>query len=250
MGFFATIRKLWRMIKNIPKMIKRAIDKAIEAMFRKPLAGIMELIETFRRIMCFFSTIPKRGRNITSGVSNIFLGIEKKWHGVGKSIYAGYESTTSLIEYSGEWAQSRTECIIKFITNLYKCVFFYIIKAIGNIILVFIIVPIKYFSYMFGMNADKRIENIGTAIEKLDSFIFSRWRFHINKFPKSIREDCFTCVRLKNEAVSKKSDELGNTFNVEIPKIMRNSGAYELGRAKRQFNESSKVIVREPQHVK
>ena len=103
------------MVKNIPKMIANAINKAIETLFRKPLAGIMEVIETFRRIMCFFKTIPKRGRNITSGVSNIFSGVEKKWDGLGKSISAGFNSTTTLLVYSGEWAQTRTECIIKFI---------------------------------------------------------------------------------------------------------------------------------------
>jgi hypothetical protein len=210
----------------------------------------MEVIETFRRIMCFFKTIPKRGRNITSGVSNIFLGVEKKWDGLGKSLSAGFKSTTTLLAYSGEWAQSRTECIIKFITNLYKCVFFYIVKAIGNIILVLIVVPIKYFGYMLGMNMDNRFKNLGDAIENIDTFIYSILGFHLIYFPKSIREDCFTCVRLKNAAVSKKTDELGDTFNHEIPKIMSDAGNYEFGRAKRQFNESSKVIVREPQHVK
>jgi hypothetical protein len=250
MGIFSTLRKLWRMIKNIPKIIANAINKAIEAMFRKPLAGIMEVIETFRRIMCFFKTIPKRGRNITSGVSNIFLSVEKKWDGIGKSISTGYKSTTTLLAYSGEWAQTRTECIIKFITNLYKCIFFYILKSIGNIIYVLVIIPIKYFGYMLGMNMDNRLKIWGVAFNNIDNIIYSLLGFRVGSFPKSIQEDCFTCVRLKNAAVSKKADELSDTFKIEIPKIMSVAGDYEFGRAKRQFNESSKVIVREPRDVK
>ena len=42
--------------------INDAIDWAIENLFRKPLNGIMMVIETVKRIVCFFESIPKRGR--------------------------------------------------------------------------------------------------------------------------------------------------------------------------------------------
>ena len=48
----------------------------------------------------------------------------------------------------------------------------------------------------------------------------------------------------------KKANKLGDTFTKEIPNIMSDAGNYEFGRAQRQFNESSKVIVREPGQVK
>jgi hypothetical protein len=103
---------------------------------------------------------------------------------------------------------------------------------------------------MLGMNMDNRLKIWGVAFNNIDTFIYSILGFRIGSFPKSIQEDCFTCVRLKNAAVSKKADELSDTFKIEIPKIMSVAGDYEFGRAKRQFNESSKVIVREPRDVK
>ena len=229
--------------------INDAIDWAIENLFRKPLNGIMMVIETVKRIVCFFESIPKRGRNITHGVNNIFSGVAGKFKALGESAEAGYNSTTTFVGYSGEWAISRTECIIKFIINLYKCIFFYILKCIGNICYILIVEPIKYFSYKLGMNADKRIEQISIAIEKMDTIFYSFFGFHLIYFPKSIREDCFVCKRLKNSAVSKKADDVADTFNKKIPEIMKRGGATQFNRADRQFKESSKVYVREPWHV-
>ena len=99
------------------------------------------------------------------------------------------------------------------------------------------------------MNADKRIEQISIAIEKMDTIFYSFFGFHLIYFPKSIREDCFVCKRLKNSAVSKKADDVADTFNKKIPEIMKRGGATQFNRADRQFKESSKVHVREPWHV-
>ena len=38
--------------------------------------GIKYMIETFKRIVCFFNSVPTRIRNINSGFSNIFKGIK------------------------------------------------------------------------------------------------------------------------------------------------------------------------------
>lgn len=244
------LKKAMETIANIPRMIQDAIDKAIEQMFRVPLDGIMTMIENFKRIICFLESMPKRARNVTSGVNNIFLGVEKKVDAVGKSFSAGIESTGILFAYGGEYAGSRMRCIVQFIQNFYKCVFFYILKSIGGILKIIILKPIEYVGSMFGVNMEARIDQIGEGIITIDQFFYSMFGFHIIYFPESVRKDCFTCVRLKGSAVSKRADELKYTFDTEIPKIMMEEGGdAEFRRAKNQFTESSVIAPREPNEV-
>lgn len=250
--------KLWKKIKdaakiiaNIPRMIGDAIQNAIEKMFRVPLDGIMAMIENFKRIICFLESMPLRTRNVSSGVGNIFLGVEKKVAAIGKSFRAGMESTGTLFTYGGEYAGSRLRCIMNFIKNFYKCVFFYILKAIGGILKVIILKPIGWVGSIFGIDMETRFEMIGNGIIELDWFLFSIIGFHIIYFPESIRKDCFTCIRLKDSAVSKRADELRYTFDTRIPQIMTTEGGdREFSRAKNQFTESSVLVPREPGEVK
>jgi hypothetical protein len=181
-------------------------------------------------------------------VENIFVGIGNKYAAIGKSLDAGFDSTTTLFSYSGEWAASRTKCIIKFISNFYKCAFFYILKIIGNILKIIILLPIKFVLNLFGINADNRIQQISDGIGMMDAFAYSLFGFHIFYFPDSVRKDCFTCVRLKNSAVSKKADDLAHTITTKIPEFMA-TGDADFNRAKNQLAEMSVLVPREPHKV-
>ena len=250
MSIFKKIANLFKMIARIPKMIADAVVRGIERLFRKPLAGIYALIETFRRIVCFLESLPTRARNVTSGVSNIFLGVEKKVDAIGKSFSVGIESTGTLFAYGGEYAASRLRCIVKFIQNFYKCIFFYVLKSIGSILKVIILKPIEYIGSMFGINMEARFEQIGNGIITMDQFFYSIFGFHLIYFPESVRKDCFTCVRLKSSAVSKQADEWTDTFSKKIPKIMTEEGGdREFRRANNQFAEMSVLVPRQPHEV-
>ena len=250
MSIFSKLRDAFRMIARIPQMIGDAINNAIEKMFRVPLDGIMTMIENFKRIICFLESMPKRARNVTSGVSNIFSGVEKKVDALGKSFSAGIESTGTLFAYTGEYAGSRLRCIVQFIKNFYKCIFFYVLKAIGSILKVITLKPIEYIGNMFGINMEVRFDQIGEGIIIADQYFYSLFGFHIIYFPESVRKDCFTCVRLKGSAVSKQADEWTYTFSKKIPKIMTEEGGdAEFRQAKNQFTESSVLAPREPGDV-
>jgi len=250
MSIFKKIAELFKKIARIPKMIADAIVNAIEKMFRKPLAGIMTMIENFKRIVCFLNSLPTRARNVTAGVSNIFLGVEKKVDAIGKSFSAGIESTGTLFAYGGEYAGSRVRCIMKFIQNFYKCVFFYILKSIGGILKIIILKPIEYIGSMFGVNMEAQFEKMGEGIILFDQVFYSICGFHLIYFPESVRKDCFTCVRLKGSAVSKRADEWKYTFDTRIPQIMTEEGGdKEFRRAKNQFAEMSVLVPRQPHEV-
>ena len=250
MSIWSKIVDAFKTIARIPQMIADAINKAIEKIFRVPLAGIMEMIENFKRIICFLESLPTRARNVTAGVSNIFLGVEKKVDAIGKSFSVGIESTGTLFAYGGEYASSRLRCIVKFIQNFYKCIFYYVLKCIGSILKVITLKPIEYIGNMFGINMDAKFEQIGNGIIIADQYFHSFFGFHLIYFPESVRKDCFTCVRLKGSVVAKQADEWTDTFSKKIPKIMTEEGGdMEFRRAKNQFTESSKIIVRDPNEV-
>ena len=110
--------------------IKKAVNKAIDALFRAVFGGVLRMIENFRRIVCFLESLPLRARNVTSGVQNIFEGVAKKVEAIGKSINAGAASTGSLFAYTGEYAGTRLECVVQFIKNFYKCSIFYFLRIL------------------------------------------------------------------------------------------------------------------------
>jgi hypothetical protein len=123
------------------------------------------------------------------------------------------------------------------------------LKAIGGILKVIVMKPTGFFGSMVGIDTDSIFTNIGNGLEYLDSVWYSIAGFHLIYFPESVRNDCFTCVRLKGSAVANKAIELEKTFTTKIPQIMADGGAKEFNRAKNQFNESSVLVPREPQEV-
>jgi len=88
------------------------------------------------------------------------------------------------------------------------------------------------------------------GLDMIDAFFYSIFGFHLIYFPESIRKDCFTCVRLKDSAVSNAADNLATTFNTRIPHIMTEDGGNpEFRRARNQFRETSVLVPREPRNV-
>ena len=75
------------------------------------------------------------------------------------------------------------------------------------------------------------------------------FEFHLNYFTKNIYKDCFSCRRLKDSALSNAGKEWQDTFTKKIPQIMKDGGAKEFRRAKKQFNETSVLVPREPHNV-
>jgi len=231
-------------------MIADAIKNAIDSMFRKAFSGILKMIEDFRRIVCFLESLGLRGRNITSGVENIFNGVAKKVEAIGKSFKAGFDSTGTLLSYTGEYAETRIECITKFIKNFYKCAIFYVIRIICEIIYAIITLPIIFVCYLFGIDFDKMVFTpVSEGLLYIGSFIGVDIEFYLKYFSESIYEDCFACKRLKGSALVNAGKEWQDTFDKKIPKIMKDGGAKEFRRAKNQFNEVSVLVPRNPTKV-
>ena len=232
------------------RKIKRAVNKAIDSLFRSVFGGVMRMIENFKRIVCFLESLPLRARNVTSGVENIFEGVAKKVEAIGKSFSAGFESTGTLFSYTGEYAGTRLECVMQFIKNFYKCAIFYFIRILCEIVYAIITLPFIFIGYLFGLDVDKRVFKPATeGLMYAGTLIGFNIEFHLKYFTKNIYKDCFSCRRLKDSALENAGKRWQDTFTKKIPKIMKDGGAKEFRRAKNQFNETSVLIPREPHLV-
>tara|TARA_B100000902_G_scaffold336675_1_gene337095 strand:- start:1486 stop:2205 length:720 start_codon:yes stop_codon:yes gene_type:complete len=232
------------------RAIKRAVNAAIDALFRAVFGGVMRMIENFKRIVCFLESLPLRARNVTSGVQNIFEGVGKKVEAIGKSFSLGFERTGTLVEYTGEYAETRIECVTKFIKNFYKCALFYLIRIFCEIMYAIITLPVIYVSYLFGVDANKVLFTpIAEGMTYISSYFGFDIIFYLKYLTEGIHDDCYSCRRLKDSALENAGKRWQDTFTKDIPKIMKDGGAKEFRRAKNQFNESSVLIPREPHLV-
>jgi hypothetical protein len=254
--FFDSINKKFKkiseFIKSIPDTledvandVKEELNKALNDMKKiimKPMDGIDEMISDFKKLMCLFESFPNRIANAISGVDLIFQGIGEQYNLIMKAAGRGFDETSTLTNYSIVFFNSYLKCFMKFLLNMYKCFFFYMVDAIGKFIYLPIRIIMWFLKVSLGFDLYPTEKKIWNGIEYIDSIIFSTFQFHIIHFPKSIRDDCYTCIRLRKEVVNRQGRKVDHTFNVEIPEIINEGIKNKVGIAKmrkgaRHFDE-------------
>jgi hypothetical protein len=110
-------------------------------------------------------------------------------------------------------------CLFKNITNLQACMFYYILEIFGQILYL----PIRLLLWVasqFKINLYPIEKFIWDKIEYIDSIIFNYGGFHICHYPKSIREQCYKCRRVKISALDKHTAPLVRDLTVTVPKLL------------------------------
>ena len=216
--------------------------------------GIAYMIETFKRIICFLASVPKRIQNINAGFENIFNGINAEFDAIGKSFVMGVDSISLLGLYVGEYITTQSSCAFKFASNFFSCVFFYLMDIIIYCVktVIYLIVQTVYWIIFTIFNIDisyveqQFYEALG-VFDKITAPYIGFSILNIN-WPKNIRERCYLCKRLKSSAVKNKAKNVDITFNEKIPKLFgRSRGIIRRGR--HQFEEMFKLHVRHPSKV-
>lgn len=209
--------------------------------------GIKYMIETFKRIICFFGSVPMRVRNINAGFENIFNGINAEFDAIGKSFKMGFSSINVLALYIGELISTYVGCGFKFFENFFDCIFYYIVDAV----LYIIYLPIKIIIWLFKLISidftyvEERVYN---GLKTLNDFLYPIIGFQIIHWPKPVREKCYLCKRLKVDAVKNKANDVSVTFKEKIPQNFGKSrDKFRIG--KRQFEEIFATVVRPPNEI-
>jgi hypothetical protein len=121
----------------------------------------------------------------------------------------------SIFTFSYTWMM----CLFKNIANIQACFFYYLLEIIGQILYL----PIRIILWMvFKCGYDLyKYEKMGwDVIELIDDNVFYYADFHICHFPKSIREKCYNCKRLKVSALVQHSTPLINVLVNDVPNNM------------------------------
>jgi phage-related protein len=217
--------------------------------------GVKYMIETFKRIICFLASVPKRVSNINAGFENIFNGINEEFDAIGKSFGMGVESISLFGLYVGEFIKTYSMCGFKFVANFFGCVFYYIIDiivyCIKTIIYLFIqsIYWVIYAIFKVDISyVEKQASAALSAIDKIISPYLGLSSLLNIPWPRSVREKCYLCKRLKSSAVKKKATNIGVTFNEKIPNLFGKSRGM-MRRGRHQFEEIFKTFVRPPSQV-
>jgi hypothetical protein len=185
-------------------------------------------------VIDFFKSIPRRVKNMGDGFNNIFGGIGSEFVALGMSAELGFNDIKTMLIYIFEFLKTYIQCSIYFITNIRACIFYYLIDAFGQILYIF---PrlLLWGLYMFGLDLYPVEKQIWDIMEKIDRFVFKMASFHIIHWPKSVRDKCYNCKRLKMSVLTNKAKEVDYDFKVKIPQIMRR-GVDRINKGKRELD--------------
>ena len=235
---------------DITKGTKTVINKGILKPFAQLTAGIDALIQDFLRIVCFLNNIPTRFANIGAGFDSVFKGVEEEFVALGYSIELGYTSIASLIFHASLYVRSYLDCATKMITNFGDCFFFYIFEVVGQILYLPFRIIMWVFITFFSFSLYETEKQIWKSIYDLNDSLFPYLGFHIAHYSKSVRDKCYTCVRLRDEVVTFKGEQVDKTFKKDIPDIFRRKRT-QFKKSQRHLAESvSYPSARQPRYVK
>ena len=240
--------------KEVGDEVKDAAEDAMQDLIVKPFAkltaGIDALIQDFLRIVCFLNNVPARFANIGAGFDSVFKGVEEEFVALGYAIELGYNSIASLIFHASLYVRSYLDCGMKMITNFGDCFFFYILEVVGQVLYLPFRIIMWVFITFFSFSLYETEKQIWKSIYDLNDSLFPYLGFHIAHYSKSVRDKCYTCVRLRDEVVSFKANEVDKTFKKDIPNIFRRNRT-QFKKSQRHLAESvAYPSARQPRYVK
>ena len=218
-GYEKTDKEVQKTAKNVNKKATKAIDNALKSA-AKPMKGIEKTISDFMTyVVKFNKTLGARFLNVFSGIEVIFVdGIKGEIQTLTDSIGSGFKSMGWLFAGSAELVRTYIMCGIKFIKNIYFCIFFYIFQIFFYIIYLPVWLVMWSLKKFVGIDVFWIETRTLAGLRILDGYTWHWLGFHIIYWPKNVREKCFTCVRLKKSVVNNIGGAVDYNFNERISK--------------------------------
>jgi hypothetical protein len=185
-------------------------------------------------VIDFFQSIPRRVTNLGNGFNDIFNGIGSEFVALGMGVELGFGDIVTLIQYTFEFLITYITCGVYFLSNIRNCFFYYLLEIVGQILYL----PFRILLWvlnLFGINLYGIVDNIWIAFDDLDTYVYTLAGFHIIHYPKSIREQCYVCKRLKVKVLTNKAHDISDDFKYKIPEIMTR-GIATINQGKRELD--------------
>jgi len=184
------------------------------------MPGIGDAFDLLGKLLNFMITLPARIANLVVGTTNILLGIAATTAHLGQIIPIVFLDWLNMLGLIFEFVKTYSICTVYFIANAKKCFLYYIIEMIGFLLYMPVNIMLFVLKTM-GMNLYPYEKKIWKGLEQLDHIIVGMAGFHIIYWPKSIRDDCFNCKRLKINSLMEKAGDVGDDFFVKIPNLIK-----------------------------
>lgn len=209
-----------------PKEIANKVKEDTEKKFKKVGDSFKKVGSDikggFSKIGDVFKDLKKRFQMIGKGFDDIFGGIGDEFVGLGQGLRKGFIDIGDLIKYSGEFVLTYMICGVKYITNLHRCIFYYLFDLFLNI-LYFISIKLVLCIIWFVYPQIFELEKIVWAkiIHPIDDKFFSYVGFYLTRWPRSVRDLCYNCKRLKVSVLKQKANDVDYDFKRGIPKLLQ-----------------------------
>lgn len=167
-------------------------------------------------------TLIQRITFLSLGIMGIFEGIGMTFYYGGKGVGYTFTGIGALIDYTGEYMATNINCGMKFLGNFTSCFWYYALETLGKLIY-FLMIKLWFYIAWFASGFNNAIwkaeEDMWAFFEKVDRKVVDNAGFHIIHYPKSVRDKCYNCRRLKQSVLPYKAKEYENTMNGPIKKL-------------------------------
>lgn len=168
-----------------------------------------------KKVGKLFSAIGKIGQ----GAVEVVGGVGQEVVSAPAGIYLTWVQAVIFIQTIWVFAITNLNCAMRMMNNASYCAFFYILDVLGQM---FYLIPrlIIFVLNLVGMPANQWEKDIWDFLEDVDKWCIDHIGIHIIHFPKSIRDTCFNCRRLKPTAFISKAQKTADAIKDPIVPLL------------------------------
>lgn len=156
--------------------------------------------------------------HIGEGIYDIFTGVAQEFIELPQGAFIGAISGAKMAHAIGVFGITNFICGLQMLKNVTSCAGYYIMQIIGKIFYSIMSVVFTILDFFSGKaKLGSQLENkIWDRLERLDTNSINAGGPHLIYFPKSVRDRCFNCRRLKTSAFVRKTGEFVNDMTEDV----------------------------------
>ena len=200
----------------------------------------------------FFASIPNRFLNLMYALGDIVEGVGDQFVAIGEGLAWGFEDIGLLIYYGVHYVERYFMCGLNYIINIADCIGYYIIDIIFSVLYLPVTILLWLMYMVLGIDLYPIEKQTWDGIEMIDTMFFELSGVHLIYWPKEIRDQCYTCIRLKTSVLDRKAGDIKYDFEEKIPHHIKTATDKQFAQADKRFNEMAKAwdeTVRHPNKV-
>ena len=237
----APLNDMKRAFDEYSEEVKRDTKSALKTIVEDPIEeltrGLDSMLINFVRILCFLNKMPCRFRNLFEAFNNLFQGVAEEFIVIGQAIEMGFDSVSDLVYYFGVFIGSYMNCGANLLKNSITCIPFYLGSIIGFILYLPIQIILWAFKTFLSFDLYPTEKRIWKGLKTSNDALYPIIGFHFMHYPKWVRENCYSCIRLRTSVLKGAKNQTDDTFNEKIPDLINGKNRTKISKAFRHFEE-------------